>query len=301
MFNRIQLFLAPAALGVLLLAACVPLQQAPVPAPETTVVVTQPVATEAAAEQPAQPTPLPQIVLEPTDIVSLLALEHVNIRHGPGLTYQIAGLFMQGDMRDVLMVTPDGGWWQVRCPENVAGDCYVIADPSLTLAQTSETLANPQVVESDVEWVLVRADIAAMQAPGPGDAVVASFVAGAIVQVTGATADGAWWQVVCPQSSAPCYLNAVFATPTGAPDADYYLVLVTYVQYVQAQVDTPLREGPAADALPAGVLFAGQVAQVTGVTPDQSWWRVDCDVTQTTARECYVSANPAVTTPTAQP
>lgn len=371
----------------------------------------------APAQPTLQPTPLPQIVLMPTDIVAVEALENVNIRSGPGTAYSVVGRLAQGMGSNVLMVTADGGWWQITCPTGVPADCFVTADPDLTRAVTNvppdprpmdpgsindtggiviesldvrilesfpvqvqaviegyipdgcirpygvpqvregntirlsiqttrtgqqctqaiipysevvgldvsglpagaynvaindlwasfdlpggnETPAGPEVIETDVEWVLIRADIPAMQWPGPGDAVVGALRTGEIAQVTGMTPDGAWWEIVCVQSDTPCYVNAAFATPTGPQGQDLFPVVPTDVGLVMAQVDTPILEGPYAEALPAGLLFAGQMARVTGVTADQTWWRVDCDVTQTTARECYVSADPSQTTPAGLP
>jgi hypothetical protein len=101
--------------------------------------------------------------------------------------------------------------------------------------------------------------------------------------------------------SGRCYMNAAAADPTGPPDQDQFAVVDAGTEYIMAVVDTPIREGPGPEHLPAGLFYGGMTARVTGRTPDGAWWRVDCDVTQTSARECYVSADPAQTVPADAP
>ena len=366
-------------------------------------------ATLAPAPLPAAATPLPQIVLLPTDVQFVLALENVNIRQGPATAYPVVGRLAAGQTAGVLHAT-DNGWWHVSCPSaEIAGDCFVSADPALTqpsaasglpppvdspdndgvtveslnvqvlesappqfaaqiegyiqdactnvigveqvreattirlrfdtrrtgdacaqvIRPYSETVfldvtgfppgtayvgadsllvpfeipagsATPGVIDTEVQWVLTRAELPAFTGPASSFPQAGGVAAGAVVRVLGTTTDGAWWRIPCPgNEAASCFINAAFATPTVAPDEQAFATVPTGVQLVQAQVDVPIYEGPGSDYLPSGMVFAGMSARVLGVTPDQGWWLIACE--QTTARWCFVSADPAQTVPVGLP
>lgn len=73
----------------------------------------------------------------------------------------------------------------------------------------------------------------------------------------------------------------------------------TAVKYVQAKQDINIRKGPSTNYDIVGGVYAGQTAQVTGVSSaDGQWWRVLCP--DGSIGDCWVSADPALTEP-AQP
>ncbi len=74
-----------------------------------------------------------------------------------------------------------------------------------------------------------------------------------------------------------------------------YGAQATEVRYVSALVDLPVTSGPGSQFAPVGEVFAGQTAFVTGVSPDQQWWRVIC--ADGTIDNCWVSADPMVSQP----
>lgn len=70
--------------------------------------------------------------VRPTDVEFVTALETVRIRRGPGLSYHIVGHLRAGMTARVTGISHDGLWWQVLCPDDSAGSCWVSAAPSLT-------------------------------------------------------------------------------------------------------------------------------------------------------------------------
>jgi uncharacterized protein YgiM (DUF1202 family) len=73
----------------------------------------------------------------------------------------------------------------------------------------------------------------------------------------------------------------------------------TNVQYVMAQQDVPIYGGPSDQYSIVGNIAAGQTAKVTGVTSDNTWWRVMCP--NDTVGDCWVSADPSWTQPAEAP
>ena len=81
-------------------------------------------------------------------------------------------------------------------------------------------------------------------------------------------------------------------TPPGTAQA-------TDVQFVMAQQDVPIYGGPDTQYSIVGNIAAGQTAKVTGVSSDNTWWRVMCP--NDTVGDCWVSADPSWTQPAEAP
>lgn len=93
------------------------------------------------------------------------------------------------------------------------------------------------------------------------------------------------------------FLDATNPTPLPQPAASD--VLTTAVQTIQALVSVNIRSGPGTGYGVVGKVFAGQTAQVTGVMPDNGWWRVICP--DGSAGNCFVVNDPSLTQPTTAP
>ncbi len=87
-------------------------------------------------------------------------------------------------------------------------------------------------------------------------------------------------------------------SPAPLPPPAAATVVTTTVPLVQALVDVNIYSGPGENYGLMGNIFGGQIAQVTGVMPDGTWWRVICP--DGTVGSCFVSADPTLTMPTAQ-
>ena len=68
----------------------------------------------------------------PTEIKYVMALEDVTMHNGPGEEYAVIGGIFGGQAALVTGVSADEQWWQVICPDDRVGNCWISADPSLT-------------------------------------------------------------------------------------------------------------------------------------------------------------------------
>ena len=138
-----------------------------------------------------------------------IALANVYIRNGPGTNYPAYGIASAGSVGRILGVSQDGAWWVVRVdPTKVgAGYGWVMAQYiSASNTQGVQVIANPPPaapvapapppaggsVATAVDYVNVRT--------GPGSTYPVLGIAspGASAEVSGKSADGAWWQVKVP-------------------------------------------------------------------------------------------------------
>ena len=78
-----------------------------------------------------------------------------------------------------------------------------------------------------------------------------------------------------------------------------YGAQATDVRYVDASTDLPVTGGPGTQFPPIGEVYAGQTVFVTGISPNQEWWRVIC--ADGTAGNCWVTADPQKTQPVEPP
>lgn len=73
----------------------------------------------------------------------------------------------------------------------------------------------------------------------------------------------------------------------------------TSVQYVMAQQDVTIYNGPGNSYTVIGQIFNGQIAKVTGTDVHGSWWRIVCP--DDSAGSCWVSGDPSLTQPAESP
>jgi hypothetical protein len=66
----------------------------------------------------------------PVSFISTLA--EVNIRSGPGETFDAIEKIAAGQQALVTGVSMDSKWWRVICPDGTVGNCWASADPALT-------------------------------------------------------------------------------------------------------------------------------------------------------------------------
>lgn len=59
------------------------------------------------------------------------ALAEVDIRNGPGETFDAVGQIAVGQQALVTGISRDGQWFRVSCPDNTVGACWVTADTTL--------------------------------------------------------------------------------------------------------------------------------------------------------------------------
>jgi uncharacterized protein YraI len=282
---------------------------------------------------PADSTLVPSSVeVAPTDVQLITALANVNIRSGPGTEYEAIGQIFAGQTVQVNGVTADGQWWRVICPDDTVGDCFASADPTLTqpLLEGEPPAAGPiqetgaAVVESLEVQLLesfpVQANAILRGYFPDGCTVIDSYdqvMAGPTIRLrmtTRRTSD------ICIQVITP-FEQVIPLNGVGLPAGEYDVrvnelvapfalavdnlavdnmvdmppVLGTEVDAIMAQSDVNIYAGPGAEHPVIGSVFAGMVAQGTGVSEDGQWWRVICP--DGTDGNCWVSADPVLTQP----
>jgi hypothetical protein len=77
-----------------------------------------------------------------------------------------------------------------------------------------------QVLDTDVEFVMAQVDVTMYAAPGGNAAVIGKVFDGQTARVTGVSADGGWWRVICPDDTVgDCWISADpgLTQPTSSP------------------------------------------------------------------------------------
>ncbi len=138
--------------------------------------------------------------------------------------------------------------------------------------------------------------------PGELNPQVNLMAAGQTLLVTGLSFDGNWWRVLCPGdvvgqcwiTSNPSMAQKSYLAP-GTPIAPN--AVETGVRYVYANTDVPIFGGePGTTNTTVKTLLTGQPIMVTGISPDNQWYRVLCP--NDTIGNCWVTTSPQIITPT---
>jgi uncharacterized protein YraI len=159
---------------------------------------------------PTPPVPATVEMVPPgPDDPQATALVNVFVRTGPATNFPAFGIAPAGALGRVIGVSEDGLWWVVRLnPENVgAGHGWVMAEyTTASNVEGIQTIKNPETFSNvptapppagapsatAIEFVNVRTG------PGTTYPVLGVAAPGASAEVSGKSADGAWWQVVIP-------------------------------------------------------------------------------------------------------
>ncbi len=200
-----------------------PIAGTPIPETSSTAPTAQPPATSRSG-----------FPMKPTTVQSVRAKVDLNIRKGPGTTYEIVGGLFNSKTVQVTGLSEDEQWWRVLCPDGSNGECWVTADPLATEPVGTAFTPVPVTVDPNVQ-------------PPP-------------------------------------------TARTGFP------MKATDIKAVRAKINLNLRRGPGTIYEIAGGIYQGQTAQVTGLSEDGQWWRVQCPDGDT--GECWVTADPLATEPT---
>jgi uncharacterized protein YraI len=166
--------------------------------------------TEAVPVVPTPPVP-PTTELVPPQAGDPQAttLANVYVRNGPGTNYPAYGIAQTGKTGRVIGVSQDSAWWVVRIDPTVVGAGYGWVSVQYTSASNTQgvpVIANPSTaapvvpapppaggpVATAVDYVNIRTG------PGTNYPVLGVASPGASGEVTGKSADSAWWQVKVP-------------------------------------------------------------------------------------------------------
>lgn len=277
--------------------------------------------------------------VEAAAVQFILAQETVNIRQGPGIDYPVLGRVEAGMIARVTGMNPEGTWWQVVCPDDSVGDCWVSADPTLTTAASAPATDAPpgaapihETGAATVESIAVRT---LESLPVQVEAVLRGYLPDSCTAITDLqqVREGTTFRIrmitqrtggqVCAQALAPfeqvvaleigglpagAYQVAVndlwtsFELAAAVSDQPVYPVIESTVSHIMARSDLSIFSGPGSQFPRLGYVAAGMTAQVTGASPDGQWWRVICP--DNSIGDCWISADQALTqtiTPTPGP
>jgi uncharacterized protein YraI len=261
-------------------------------------------------------TPFPDQTAYPTNVKFVMAEQDVTIYSGPGTQFKSVGFIAAGQTAKVTGVNSDGKWWRVICPDDSVGNCWVSANTRFTRPVDQVTsLADVQSVEVQIlESYPVQVNVIARgQLPDAG----CTTISGATQSRTGNTFNITLSTrtdplALCAQALTP--FEYVIALDISSLLPGRYLVRVNNVQasfelsdavvqtdieYVMAQRDISIFSGPSEQYGVIGFVANGQIARVTGMNSNGTWWRVICP--DDTVGSCWVTANPAYTLPTQLP
>ncbi len=173
-----------------------------------------------------------------------------------------------------------------------AKDGFLKAEPTVVV-QPVDTKA----YATQVKYVQALEDVRMRSGPGTQFSIIGFIAAGQTGKVTGVNSNGSWWRVICPDGSlGSCWVSAAtnLTRPADSPLPDN-TAYPTNVQYVMAQKDVNIYNGPSSQYSIVGFVAGGQTAKVTGVSADKNWWRVVCPVP--VPGNCWVSADTSQTRP----
>lgn len=160
----------------------------------------------------------------------------------------------------------------------------------------------PNTLDTGVHYVTALADLPVYRGePGDTRSQVNTVAGGQTVMVTGISADGKWWRVLCPGDKVgPCWATtrAQQTRPRVVMPSSQIAPQTVFVQWksLMALQDAPVYQGDPGDTRTrVATIASGQMALVTGASSDGMWWRVVCP--DDTVGNCWVSSHPDWTMP----
>ena len=165
---------------------------------------------ETAPEAPTVAPPEP-----PADSAYLVATANVNVRSGPGLDYPIYGVMPQGEEAEIIGVSSDYSWWQIKIPTGYSPDGTGWVSADYTTAYNTDNVpvvgappAPPTVPTTapppSGEPYVVTTDVVNVRS-GPGNQYDSYGVVplGTTFPALGLSEDGKWVAVTIPTNVAP--------------------------------------------------------------------------------------------------
>lgn len=229
----------------------------------------------------------------------------------PGEDNEIGGWLKSGQPVELVSVTPDQNWWEIRPPPGETGQAWIMASSISVLNRNglpglpTPTLPGP--------WLIAQVNAEIFAGPGRSYGTVGLLLKGETGQVVGRSENGSWWVIRMPYTEGGqgwVAVDQVLAQNTEnlpvipAPDASPAVATAGEPATVRAVTDVNIRAGPATQYEKIGVLRNGQTANILGVSPDGFWWLIaisDASGGQGWVSVDYVVANNAEQVPIFDP
>jgi len=204
------------------------------------------------------------------------ATRNVNVRSGPGLTYEAVDQLVSGEPVERGNCNSDGTWCYIRHEGTNGWVADVFLSDAAPGQQPPDEPSTPPASGSDNDYK-AKSVVNVRSGPGTNFAVVDRLDAGEAVTRGQCTSDGGWCYV--NHTGADGWVSASFLTPvnqappssppSGGGDAD------TITRIAAAPVN--VRTGPSTDFKIVSRLTRGESVEVAQCTSDRSW--------------CYISHN----------
>ena len=120
----------------------------------------------------------PQSVVQPqptpTTAPVAVPLENLNVRAGPGITYEKIGLLVAGSEAPIIGQNEEGSWWQIDFPDGPAGVGWISAEfaEARNLQALTSSTATPSLAPLTPTRPLT-AGLTVTTPPSPGDRATA--------------------------------------------------------------------------------------------------------------------------------
>jgi hypothetical protein len=246
------------------------------------------------------------------------ALQNVPIFGGPSKQYVTVGVVAKDATQPVTGISLDGKWWRIPCDVRSQirnqVDCWIEADPLMTApadepaAPAPTETAAPQAAApaatetavsapTNTPLPLPTATAEGAPSPTPLPPPTATEAPPAATPTEAAPAPTAT-EVPPTATTAPTPLpSPTAAQPT--PTTVGIDLKPTNIQFIITLLEVEVLDAPQSGAV-VGKFPAGQKVEVSGYTSaDGLWWRVVCP--DGTAGNCFVTADPAFTSPAVAP
>ena len=238
--------------------------------------------------------------LEAPGAPAVTAITDASIMSGPGWNYTTLGTLSNGQKAELMGSSADRSWWAVSVPSGQQG--WVSAGQVITQnaeavsvvsGQSGQAAATPTIPEEDLPMAIAKANINIRNGPGTNFAQIGTLAAGQQAEIIGIDPTGSWLAIKVPTAGDGYgWVSGEFVdgkNTENLPVADQDLIRqavgLPTMAPGRAKLTTltvvNVRTGPGTGFDLLVTLERGQIADVTGVTPDGQWWRIVLPGTET--------------------
>jgi len=161
-----------------------------------------------------------------------VTVTRLNVRTIPSMTGSVVGALAQNDTVTIIGSSDDGDWYKVQAP-GASGDGWVFADYVATGIQIGDAAAQAPVTAapatvatapatsptgSGPTAAVIPTTINVRGGPGTNYSVVSSASNATVLEITGLSQDGGWYQVRVPGRTEPGWVFANLTVLAGSLD-----------------------------------------------------------------------------------
>ena len=195
----------------------------------------------------------------------------LNVRKGPGTTFDVIGLLKQNDVVEGLSLSADGAWVQIKRPS----DGLTCWSSRQYLAVTSApTTPPPPPTPPPPTGVWFKVNTSALnvrEGPGTNFTAIGLFYKNEVLRRLAISPDGNWYQVKRYYDGFTGWCSKQYLVETTPPPPPQEEI-TTWYQVTATTLN--VREGPAATYKSIGYLSKGEGVAGVDVTPDATWRKI---------------------------